>query len=176
MTEPASTGGPASARRARGSGRHGDLAAGGPAPGRHVRGPAAGLGVEVVQCRFSATSAGGATLVAPDRRASRARSTDRMSAYGSDTPCPRAPHFRTLGQSVPSGTRRRRMSKRRSLFAVATALLAMLAIALTGTPAQAAGFTPINVWNSSHCLDSDTGNASTLQMWSCTGGSEQRWQ
>jgi hypothetical protein len=26
------------------------------------------------------------------------------------------------------------------------------------------------VWNSSHCLDDDTGNATNLQMWSCTGG------
>jgi hypothetical protein len=68
------------------------------------------------------------------------------------------------------------MSKRRSLFAVAATLVALLAIAVVATPAQAAGFTPINVWNSSHCLDNATENAAKLQMWSCSGGSEQRWQ
>jgi hypothetical protein len=67
------------------------------------------------------------------------------------------------------------MSKRRSMLALVTAALAMLAIAVAGAPAQAAGFTPINVWNSSHCLDNATENAAKLQMWSCTGGSEQRW-
>jgi hypothetical protein len=66
-------------------------------------------------------------------------------------------------------------SKRRSLLALATAVPALLAVAVTGTPAQAAGFTPINVWNSSHCLDNATENAAKLQMWSCTGGPEQRW-
>jgi hypothetical protein len=67
------------------------------------------------------------------------------------------------------------MSKRRRLFALVIAAFAMLAIGLAGAPAQAAGFTPINVWNSSHCLDNATENASKLQMWSCTGGAEQRW-
>jgi hypothetical protein len=67
------------------------------------------------------------------------------------------------------------MSQRFSLFALFTGVLAMLAIAVAGAPAQAAGFTPINVWNSSHCLDNATENATRLQMWSCTGGSEQRW-
>jgi len=67
------------------------------------------------------------------------------------------------------------MSKRRSLFALVTAALAVSTAALAGGPAQAAGFSPINVWNSSHCLDNATENAAKLQMWSCTGGPEQRW-
>lgn len=68
------------------------------------------------------------------------------------------------------------MSTRRRLFALVTAVLAMLALAWAGgSSAQAAGFTPINVWNSSHCLDNATENAAKLQMWSCTGGAEQKW-
>jgi hypothetical protein len=67
------------------------------------------------------------------------------------------------------------MSKRHSLLALVTAMAAMLAIALTGAPAQAAGFTPINVWNSSHCLDNPTSDQTKLQMWSCNGSSPQRW-
>ncbi|WP_329463609.1 RICIN domain-containing protein [Streptomyces sp. NBC_01431] len=67
------------------------------------------------------------------------------------------------------------MALRRSLIAFVTAVLAILAIAATGSPAQAAGFSPINVWNSGHCLDNATENAARLQMWSCTGGSEQKW-
>lgn len=67
------------------------------------------------------------------------------------------------------------MPKRRSLFALFTGALAMLSVAAVGTPAQAAGFSPINVWNSTHCLDNATENASKLHMWSCTGGSEQKW-
>src|SRR5664279_736524 len=68
------------------------------------------------------------------------------------------------------------MSNRRSLFALVTAVLAMLAIAVAaGAPAQAAGFSPINVWNSSHCLDNATEDDAKLQMWRCTGGSEQKW-
>ncbi|GGP54240.1 RICIN domain-containing protein [Streptomyces melanogenes] len=67
------------------------------------------------------------------------------------------------------------MPKRRSLFALFTVALAMLSVAAVGTPAQAAGFSPINVWNSTHCLDNATENASKLHMWSCTGGSEQKW-
>ncbi|WP_329252146.1 RICIN domain-containing protein [Streptomyces sp. NBC_01478] len=68
------------------------------------------------------------------------------------------------------------MSVRRRLFALITAVLATLALAWAGgSPAQAAGFTPINIWNSSHCLDNATENAAKLQMWSCTGGAEQNW-
>jgi hypothetical protein len=37
------------------------------------------------------------------------------------------------------------MFKRRSLFALFPAALAVLTVALAGGPAQAAGFTPINV-------------------------------
>ncbi|TDU01680.1 ricin-type beta-trefoil lectin protein [Streptomyces sp. 846.5] len=66
-------------------------------------------------------------------------------------------------------------SRRRTLLALGTAVPALLAVVLAGPPAQAAGFTPINIWNSSHCLDNATENASKLQMWNCTGGSEQRW-
>jgi Ricin-type beta-trefoil lectin domain len=67
------------------------------------------------------------------------------------------------------------MSKRRSLFALVSALLAVPAIAVGAAPAQASGFSPINVWNSSHCLDNATENSAKLQMWSCTGGAEQKW-
>ncbi|MEU4345951.1 ricin-type beta-trefoil lectin domain protein [Streptomyces sp. NPDC023838] len=72
-------------------------------------------------------------------------------------------------------TRSRPRRQRRGLLALVTAGLAVLAIGVTGTPAQAAGFTPINVWNSSHCLDNATQNASRLQMWSCSGATEQKW-
>ncbi|MET8682872.1 RICIN domain-containing protein [Streptomyces sp. NPDC004732] len=67
------------------------------------------------------------------------------------------------------------MTARRSLFALLTAMSAALALSVAAAPAQAAGFSPINVWNSSHCLDNATENAAKLQMWSCTGGSEQKW-
>jgi hypothetical protein len=67
------------------------------------------------------------------------------------------------------------MTIRHKLFALLATAFAVLAISMAGTPAQAAGFTPINVWNSSHCLDNATENAAKLHMWSCTGGSEQRW-
>ncbi|MBD0742698.1 hypothetical protein BG418_14580 [Streptomyces sp. CBMA152] len=72
-------------------------------------------------------------------------------------------------------TRSRPRSGRRSLLALVTAVFAVLVIAMTGAPAHADGFSPINVWNSSHCLDNATENAAKLQMWSCTGGSEQKW-
>jgi hypothetical protein len=67
------------------------------------------------------------------------------------------------------------MSTRRRLFALVPTVLAMLAIAVAAEPAHADGFNPINIWNSSHCLDNATENAAKLQMWSCSGGSEQRW-
>ncbi|MGH4029618.1 RICIN domain-containing protein [Actinomycetota bacterium Odt1-20B] len=67
------------------------------------------------------------------------------------------------------------MSLRRSLFALFTAVPAMLALTVTSTPAHAAGFTRINIWNSTHCLDNATENYSKLQMWSCGSGSEQKW-
>ncbi|GGN46504.1 RICIN domain-containing protein [Streptomyces kronopolitis] len=67
------------------------------------------------------------------------------------------------------------MSTRRSLLALVTAALTMLVIALAGAPAQAAGFNTMSIWNSSHCLDNATENASKLQMWNCTGGPEQKW-
>jgi len=67
------------------------------------------------------------------------------------------------------------MSKRRSLMAMVAAVVAMLGMGLAATPAQAASFTRINVWNSSHCLDNATENSAKLQMWKCGGGSEQNW-
>ncbi|MEV7471466.1 RICIN domain-containing protein [Streptomyces kronopolitis] len=67
------------------------------------------------------------------------------------------------------------MSKRRALLALVTAALTLPGIALAGAPAQAAGFNPISIWNSSHCLDNATENAAKLQMWKCTGGPEQKW-
>jgi Ricin-type beta-trefoil lectin domain len=69
----------------------------------------------------------------------------------------------------------RSMSKRRSLFALVTAALAVLTIALTYAPAQAIAGVPLNVWNSSHCLDNATENFAKLQMWSCSGNPQQQW-
>ncbi|MEU6068697.1 MULTISPECIES: RICIN domain-containing protein [Streptomyces] len=51
----------------------------------------------------------------------------------------------------------------------------VLASAVAGTPSRAQGFSPINVWNSSHCLDNATENAAKLQMWSCDSGSDEKW-
>ena len=67
------------------------------------------------------------------------------------------------------------MSNQRHPFALVASVLAMLAVAGVAAPAHAQGFQPINVWNSGHCLDNASENAAKLQMWSCTGGSEQRW-
>jgi hypothetical protein len=69
------------------------------------------------------------------------------------------------------------MSKRRGLLmAFVTALLAGVAAAtLAIAPAHGAGFTPINIWNSSHCMDNPTANAARVQMWSCNGSSPQKW-
>ena len=67
------------------------------------------------------------------------------------------------------------MFKRRSLFALVTVSLTMLAIATAGTPAQAEGFSQINIWRSGHCLDNATQDDAKLQMWSCSGASEQKW-
>jgi hypothetical protein len=68
------------------------------------------------------------------------------------------------------------MSKRRSLMTMVAAVVVMLGLGLAATPAQAASFTQVNVWNSSHCLDNATENSLKLQMWNCTGGSEQHWR
>jgi len=68
------------------------------------------------------------------------------------------------------------MSTRRSLMAMVAAVVAMLGLGLAATPAQAAGFIPINVWHSSHCLDNATESPAKLQMWKCSGGSEQNWK
>jgi hypothetical protein len=47
---------------------------------------------------------------------------------------------------------------------------------VAGAPAQAAGFSQINIWNSGHCLDNAKDNASKLIVWSCSGGGpQQRW-
>ena len=69
------------------------------------------------------------------------------------------------------------MFKRRSLLmAPVIGLLAMLATTAAGAPAQAAPFpTPINVWNTNNCLDNATENAAKVQVWSCNGGSQQKW-
>ncbi|MFF0744774.1 RICIN domain-containing protein [Streptomyces sp. NPDC004111] len=69
----------------------------------------------------------------------------------------------------------RHRSLRRCLYGLVGTAFTVLAVAVTGAPAQAAGFTPINIWNSTHCLDNATQNASKLQMWSCSGASEQKW-
>ena len=67
------------------------------------------------------------------------------------------------------------MSLRRSLLALATAVLAVLGVALAGGPAQAANTVEIAVHGTGQCLDNATENAAKLQMWRCTGGSEQHW-
>lgn len=70
------------------------------------------------------------------------------------------------------------MSKTRNgLIGLFIAGLATLGLTATGAAAQAStvGFSPINIAGSSHCLDNATENAARLQMWSCTGGSEQNW-
>lgn len=64
---------------------------------------------------------------------------------------------------------------RKLLGALGTAMLAMTAVTAAIAPAQAAGFTPINIWNSSHCMDNATENFAKVQMWSCNGGSQQNW-
>lgn len=67
------------------------------------------------------------------------------------------------------------ISLRRGLFALVTALLAVLGVALAIGPAQAASTVEISVHGTSQCLDNATENAGILQMWRCTGGSEQQW-
>jgi hypothetical protein len=68
------------------------------------------------------------------------------------------------------------MLKLRGLFmALGTVAMSTTAITLAIAPAQASGFSPINVWNTGHCLDNATENNSRLQMWRCTGGPEQNW-
>jgi hypothetical protein len=69
------------------------------------------------------------------------------------------------------------MSKRRGLAGLFIAGLATLGLSLTGAAAQAStvSFNPVSIAGSSHCLDNATENAARLQMWSCTGGSEQNW-
>jgi hypothetical protein len=67
------------------------------------------------------------------------------------------------------------MSTRRTLLTLVTALLAVLAIGVAATPAQAAGFSPMKIWHSTHCLDNATQDATRLQMWSCSGATEQTW-
>lgn len=67
------------------------------------------------------------------------------------------------------------MTIRRSVMSLVTTALMVSAITLTSTPAQAAGATNIRIWNSGHCLDSDVDNAARLQMWTCDGGSDEKW-
>ena len=69
------------------------------------------------------------------------------------------------------------MSRPRTpILAVLTTVLALLGIALAGSPAQAVPrVAQLNVWKSSHCLDDRTQNTSVVQMWSCSGASEQKW-
>ncbi|MDX3113301.1 RICIN domain-containing protein [Streptomyces scabiei] len=67
------------------------------------------------------------------------------------------------------------MTARRTLISLVITALTLSAVALTGAPAQAAGATNIRIWGSSHCLDSDVDNAARLQMWSCDGGSDEKW-
>ncbi|GAA2433674.1 RICIN domain-containing protein [Streptomyces mauvecolor] len=67
------------------------------------------------------------------------------------------------------------MPIRHRLFTLVTAVLALLALAVAGAPAHADSINRINVWNSSHCLDNATENNAKLQMWSCDGGSDEKW-
>ena len=40
-----------------------------------------------------------------------------------------------------------------------------MASTLAIAPAQAADYTPINIWNSSHCMDNAIDNPAKLEMW-----------
>lgn len=75
----------------------------------------------------------------------------------------------------PARNTEKHMSKRRSLFALVSVLLTTLAVATVAVPAQAAGFSRMNIWNSTHCLDNATEDDTKLQMWNCGSGSEQKW-
>jgi hypothetical protein len=65
---------------------------------------------------------------------------------------------------------RRRLA---AVFVAGTATAATIGVA--GAPAQASSFLEMKIWDSSHCLDNATEDASKLQMWRCSGASEQRW-
>lgn len=68
------------------------------------------------------------------------------------------------------------MKSRRRLAAMLLAGAGTAAtIGVASAPAQASAFLEMKVWNSNHCLDNATENDMTLQMWHCTGVSEQRW-
>jgi hypothetical protein len=68
------------------------------------------------------------------------------------------------------------MKFRRRLAAVFLAGAATAAtIGMASAPAQASSFLEMKIWNSSHCLDNATEDNLKLQMWRCTGVSEQRW-
>jgi len=68
------------------------------------------------------------------------------------------------------------MKFRRRLAAMLLAGAATAAtIGVASAPAQASAFLEMKVWNSSHCLDNATEDDLKLQMWHCTGVSEQRW-
>jgi hypothetical protein len=69
------------------------------------------------------------------------------------------------------------MKHRRRLAAMLLAGAATAAtIGVASAPAQATpGYVRMNIWNSNHCLDNDTGHDEKLQMWRCSGGTEQQW-
>ena len=67
------------------------------------------------------------------------------------------------------------MLKRSRVYALVTTLLAVLGVLLAGASAQAATDLQISVLGENSCLDNATDHPAKLQMWTCTGGAEQRW-
>jgi hypothetical protein len=54
-------------------------------------------------------------------------------------------------------------------------MLTILAVGVAGAPAHASDYRQMNIWNSGHCLDNATQDDLKLQMWSCSGATEQKW-
>lgn len=68
----------------------------------------------------------------------------------------------------------RTLSRRVAMLA-SSAALAVPGVVVAGTAHADAGYTPIRIFGSSHCLDNATENSAKLQMWNCTGHAEQNW-
>jgi hypothetical protein len=68
------------------------------------------------------------------------------------------------------------MHRRWLIRAVAAALFAATAILATGASAQASTWREIPNYVNHQCLDNATDESLRLQIWNCTGGSEQQWQ
>lgn len=66
--------------------------------------------------------------------------------------------------------------RRRWLTSAATALLVMATILTAGSAARADSWHTIPNYVNHKCLDNATDEPLRLQIWKCTGGSEQQWQ